>query len=135
MSEKETGLVHTALEAMRTGRLPDRGPDRIWGGHGSGKDNCQICGKLLNTEEITFDLEYAAAAEGAPPICYSVHLRCFNVWDIEREQSKARCATQCKPSPDQSRASLPDGDEVGTMVGSEGDILPGTRSFQPKDPG
>lgn len=135
MSEEETELRVKALEAMRTGRLPDRSPDRMWGGHGNDKDICHICSNSLNREDITFDLEYDGEAAGARPACYCVHLRCFNAWDLARQQMNKGCANQRAVHPDHSRASLPNAGDVGTMTGSERDALSGNWRGQPKDPG
>jgi hypothetical protein len=135
MSEQKDETRCKAFGAMPIGKLPDRRPDRTWGGHGNGKDSCQICGKPLNAEDITFDLEYDGEAGDAHPACYSVHLQCFNAWDIEREQSTGACANQRPTRQNQSRISLLDGGEGGSMKASESDILPGIGSFQHKDPG
>lgn len=136
MSEEETGLRVKALEAIRTGKLPDRPPDRTWGGHGNGKDICRICGNPLNKEDITFDLEYDGEATDGHPACYSVHLRCFNAWDLESQQRKKARASHRPSPPDHNRASLPAASEVGTMPANEGDTtLISNRRLQLKDLG
>lgn len=81
-------LQRKCREALRLGKIPDRSPDRLWGGHGNGSDTCQICGNLLMKEDIAFDLEYEAASDPSRPVCYSVHLRCFNAWDLERQKAQ-----------------------------------------------
>jgi|SRR5581483_2246867 len=135
MSEEENGLRHLAREAMQSGKLPGRRPDRLWGGHGNGKDNCYLCGKPLNMEDITFDLEYKRGAEDTDPTCYSVHLRCFNAWDIEREQQLRGERVNQRHISDHNRTSLPSQGEVGTISASESATHFGTGSAQPKDPG
>jgi hypothetical protein len=136
MSEEEDGLRRLAREAMQSGKLPDRRPDRLWGGHGNGKGNCYLCGKPLNMEDITFDLEYKRGADDMDPTCYSVHLRCFNAWDIEREQQlRGRHVNQRHIFSDRNRASLPERGEGGTIPASESAIHSGNGSVQPKDPG
>ena len=127
MSEEETTenrLHHQSREALRTGRLPARAPERLWGGHGNGTDSCRICGNPLKKEEITFDLEYA---EESGPTSYSVHLRCFNAWDVERQrqQSPGAHTQRCSVSTGQSHA-LPDADDVGTITAREQDTFPNT---------
>jgi len=42
----ETGLRAKAREAIRTGRLPSRRPDRTWGGPGVGVV-CTVCGEAV----------------------------------------------------------------------------------------
>jgi hypothetical protein len=85
MSEE---LRRQALEALA--RLPNRRPDRMWGGQGSQVDgDCSICGKSLKREDIVLELEYALPADQVRSITYSVHLQCFSAWESERERVNA----------------------------------------------
>jgi hypothetical protein len=111
-------------ESTLAGKLPDRAPDRLWGGRGNGTDLCSLCGNLLNEEEISFDLEYDGEA-AARPACYSVHLHCFHAWDMDREQRNGGCANQRQLNLDHSRDSLPGTRDVATMSGRERETLSG----------
>ena len=44
-------------QAVEAGRLPDRRPDRTWGGRGGG-DRCAICTSLVRREEAELELEF-----------------------------------------------------------------------------
>lgn len=120
MSE-ETVTGQKSLEPLQTGKVPDRRPDRLWGGRGNGKDYCQICGQRLETEDIAFDLEYRG--EAGQTACYSVHLRCFNEWDLERQARDRTRARHHETSPAKGPA-LPDATGTGTMPRSERNTFP-----------
>jgi hypothetical protein len=119
----ENGMRRKEHESMRSGRLPDRRPDRLWGGHGNGTDLCNLCGNLLKKEEISFDLEYDGEARAARPACYSVHLHCFQAWDMDREQRNGACANQRELNLDHGRAFLPDTGDLATISGRERETL------------
>lgn len=68
----------TVLEAFRDGRLPLRQPDRQWGGNGSGA-HCSICGELIGTSALEFELEFDGDDDAAGR--HHVHVRCFTEWE------------------------------------------------------
>jgi hypothetical protein len=72
-----------ALEAVKSGKLPARKPDRTWGGPGIGAP-CAVCGKPVTKDEVEFELQFAH--DGASPDLdkYHLHLRCFAAWEFER---------------------------------------------------
>ena len=78
----ETLLRHKVREAIRTGKLPVREPQRVFGGYGSGVD-CSICGNPLIPEQVELELEFSADAF-MPASSQHVHPRCHAVWDLER---------------------------------------------------
>jgi hypothetical protein len=121
MSEQEYRSTRAAPEIFWTGKIPERRPDRMWGGRGNGRDICQICGKPLLTEDVAFDLEYDRQAGETGTVCCSVHVRCFNEWHIGREA----LATPADAGPPRvgSDKALPLSAAVadGTMAGSERD--------------
>jgi hypothetical protein len=86
----ETTLRKKAREAIGTGRLPSRRPDRMWGGPGNGAQ-CAICSSLLAGEDMGFELEFACPLKGGPSLNRHVHVRCFAAWELERD-SADRCA-------------------------------------------
>src|SRR5690606_3650464 len=69
-------------QAVEAGRLPDRRPDRTWGGRGGG-DRCAICTSLVRREEAELELEFVQP-DGRLDV-YAVHARCFALWEIERQ--------------------------------------------------
>jgi hypothetical protein len=104
----EAELRTCAREAVQAGRLPNRKPSLIWGGTGFWT-NCAVCGRLVNSDELGYELQFAEGTEGKElPGAgeYHVHVRCFTAWDQERR------------SPTESPAEgnpLPAGSEDGTI--------------------
>jgi hypothetical protein len=134
MGEKQNRVNGHSQVPLRTARIPNRTPDRMWAGHGNGTDHCRICGNLLKKEEIAFDLEYDEEGASAP-VCYSVHLGCFNAWDVERHKAGGAPANRRPAGPDQSRASLPNPSGIGTISESERETLRTDFWLNPRDPG
>ncbi len=80
----ESTLRQQACEALQTGKLPHRRPERMWGGPGTGAA-CTICGKPLQPEEMGFELEFAFDGEHTGVVNHQVHVRCFAAWEFERD--------------------------------------------------
>lgn len=81
-------VLTRAPEAMHTGKLPDRRPDRMWGGSGSGA-SCALCGNPVRNDEVEFELEYRP--NGSPGAAnYHVHARCFAAWELERRNGASQ---------------------------------------------
>ncbi|MGH8219459.1 MAG: hypothetical protein ACREUT_12995 [Steroidobacteraceae bacterium] len=96
MSDKEI-LRARAREALRTGRIPDRPPDRIWGGPGMGA-RCAVCDEPIGQNESELELQFADDCEGDPAPCSGkrmggksagtnchVHVACLAAWELERQ--------------------------------------------------
>ena len=79
-------LREKAREAIRTGKLPSRRPDRTWAGPGI-NNSCTICGGPIKLDQLEFEIQFAH--DGAAPGVerFHVHLRCFAAWEFERRQS------------------------------------------------
>jgi hypothetical protein len=105
----------SAKEGLRAGRLPDRHPDRMWGGHGNGSDPCTLCGKVLGPDDVSLDLEYGDPVE-QPVLAYSVHLQCFSAWDDERRRPGASQAPPASKG-NGSGNNLPGQSDHGTISG------------------
>jgi hypothetical protein len=60
----EATLRAKAREAIRTGKLPDRRPDRTWGGPGVGAP-CTICGEPVTKNHLEFEVQFAV--DGGEP--------------------------------------------------------------------
>jgi hypothetical protein len=105
----EGTLRHLAREAIQAGTLPNRQPAHIWGGNGFGT-KCAICGNLVNSDEVGYELHFAAG-EGLPPAAeYHAHVRCFAAWDLERH---------CPPGPADKGDPLPAEPQNGTLLHCE----------------
>ena len=68
-------------EAIKSGKLPDRRPTRMWGGQGSGA-SCPLCGETSKPWDVEVELEFTR--EDGETEMYCVHSRCFAAWDLER---------------------------------------------------
>ena len=79
----EAILRQHAREALQTGRLPRRQPDRTWGGPGVGAP-CAVCNQPVIRDEMEFEIqfEHGGATPGLDK--FHVHLRCFAAWEMER---------------------------------------------------
>jgi len=104
MGDERTLRAH-ARAAMKTGNLPDRRPERVWGGLGSG-ESCAVCGRTVDKQDVELELEFSANP-GAGPTVYHVHARCFAAWEFERRNGGL------------NDHSLPPADEGGIIPGGE----------------
>lgn len=77
----ERQLREKVRQVLRSGRLPDRGPDQIWGGLGSG-GQCSICEAIIEDGEIELEIRFRRA-DGAA--IHTLHLRCFSIYEDERQ--------------------------------------------------
>jgi hypothetical protein len=76
MSDESLRLL--ARQAIRNGRIPNRHPERMWGGQGGRGGNCAICD--CEVGELGLDLEFNGA-DGA--VEYPAHIDCFAAWKLE----------------------------------------------------
>ena len=77
----ERALREKAREAVRTGSLPTRPPDQIWGGSGNGFE-CAICRQPVSPDDLELEIEFAAVSRGRDAV-HHVHPRCFALWEEE----------------------------------------------------
>jgi hypothetical protein len=84
----ESTLRAKAREMIRAGKLPDRRPDRTWGGPGIGA-LCTICDEPVTQGQLEFELEFVL--DGIEPGLdrFHVHIRCFSAWEFERTNGSA----------------------------------------------
>jgi len=76
----EARLRDQARDVIRSGRLPLRDPDRLFGGPGSGAV-CAVCGEL--TTRNSLELKIRFRGHGAMD-SFHLHPRCFAAWEFER---------------------------------------------------
>lgn len=81
MSDDST-LRMKARHAIRTGRLPNHRPDRMWGGPGDGTC-CAVCGKPLMNDEIGLELQFTREGTPSHTAGQQLHLQCFKAWEHE----------------------------------------------------
>lgn len=83
MSDDVT-LHHNARELLRSGRLPGYRPVRLWGGPGSGRDRCLVCGEPVRTDQLVFEAEF----NGTGSLFF--HVTCFAVLEFEGSRLSGR---------------------------------------------
>jgi hypothetical protein len=83
----EAVLRQQARQAIQTGELPNRPPDRTWGGPGVGAP-CSVCNDPVTRDQLEFEIQFAH--DGATPGLdkFHVHMRCFAAWEMERTKLK-----------------------------------------------
>ena len=81
---EEAALRERAREVVRAGRVPNRRPDRAWGGHGLGVE-CAICNRPVRRDELEFEIEFARQGDRPGLDTYHLHIRCFAAWEFERD--------------------------------------------------
>jgi hypothetical protein len=86
----EAALREMAREAMQRGLLPNRRPDRSWGGRGNGAD-CTVCRSPVTKDELEFELEFARNEDPGQDT-YHIHVRCFRAWEFERDSARPPAA-------------------------------------------
>jgi hypothetical protein len=83
----ETIRRDQAHVAVREGKLPNRHPDRIWGGPGVGAA-CSVCDLPVRSDEKELEIEFARNG-GNPGIDkFHLHVRCFAAWEFERLKTR-----------------------------------------------
>src|ERR1051325_4295098 len=69
-------LRHRILEAIRSGKLADCVPERVWAGPGRGTP-CFICGERIEAGEVEFELEFPSRDQACPSEDRHAHHSCF----------------------------------------------------------
>ena len=81
----ETVLRAEAREAIRTGMMPSKRPDRTWGGPGVGVV-CTVCGEAVARDQMEFEVEFGRDGDNSGLDKFHVHVRCFAALEFERER-------------------------------------------------
>jgi len=84
----EPRLREQAREAIQSGKLPARAPDRTWGGPGVGV-KCAVCGKPVTRDELAFEIQFAHDVTMPGLDKFDVHVRCFAAWEFERQKASS----------------------------------------------
>jgi hypothetical protein len=79
----ETILRAKARELIRAGKLPDRRPDRSWGGPGVGAP-CVVCGEAVTKDQLEFEIQFAHDGGNPGLDKFHIHVRCYAAWEFER---------------------------------------------------
>ncbi len=103
-STNQDGGPRGDTESPIHARIPERRPDRMWGGRGLGIE-CVLCGEPVCADETELELEFE---RGDDKQSYHVHVSCFRAWEVERAQSPAPAA-QLLSGEDNCGSSRPRG--------------------------
>ena len=79
---EEQALRTKARELLDIGNLPNRRPDRTWGGRGIGAA-CAICALPVKPDQLELEIEFAHEGGNPSLDTYRVHIRCFAAWEFE----------------------------------------------------
>jgi hypothetical protein len=79
----EDSVREKARTAINDGKLPNRRPDRTWGGPGVGA-GCAVCGTPVGKDEMEFEIQFARDGDNPGLDKFHVHIRCFAAWEFER---------------------------------------------------
>jgi hypothetical protein len=100
----DENLPEKVRELLRSGRLPAHSPHRVWGGPGSGRERCLVCGEMVSPQEVAIEAEFNSA-NGL--ISLDFHGRCFRVLESEWRRFKPasdstgnRATLRPEPTPD-----------------------------------
>jgi hypothetical protein len=80
-------------EAIRSGKLPNRSPERTWAGRSCGVP-CAICGQRINPDELEYELEFAPGDDSEQPEGHHLHIGCFWAWETERQKPQSKRGTE-----------------------------------------
>src|SRR5260370_42350769 len=76
-------LRDKARQAVEQRKLPNRPPDRLWGGPGVGAP-CAVCDRPVDKAEMEFEIQFARGG-GTPYFdVFHVHTRCYAVSEFVR---------------------------------------------------
>lgn len=65
--------------------LPNRHPDRSWGGLSKGA-RCAICSTAVNPGEPEFEIDFVRDGDDPGTDTYHAHIRCYSAWMRERHE-------------------------------------------------
>jgi hypothetical protein len=83
----ETALRAKAREAIPTGKLPSRRPDRTWGGRGVGA-LCTVCGEAVTEDHLELEVQFARDGDNPGLDKFHIHVRCFAAWEFSTPTGK-----------------------------------------------
>lgn len=82
----EPALREHARRALQQDKMPNRQPDRLWGGPGVGAP-CTVCDKPVSKNEMEFEVQFSIDGIAAPHfVVFHVHVRCFSAWELVRSK-------------------------------------------------
>jgi hypothetical protein len=83
----EQAVRAKAREVLQAGKLPNRRPDRTWGGPGVGAA-CAVCDVPVTHAQMEFEIEFVREDDDTDLDKFHVHIRCFAAWEFERKNGQ-----------------------------------------------
>ena len=80
---EDDALRDKVRSVLHGGKLPNRWPDRTWGGPGVGAP-CAVCDLPVERTQMEFEIQFAHAGGNPGLDKYHIHIRCFAAWEFER---------------------------------------------------
>ena len=80
----ESFLRDKARECVEQRKLPNRKPDRMWGGKGLGDSSCVVCDLTVSRDEVELEIEFDVIGRTPRVVFHHVHVRCFAAWELVR---------------------------------------------------
>lgn len=102
--------IRNVIEA---GTLPDRRPERMWGGPGSGVV-CALCGETVTADQTELELEFVANEQDGY-LVHHAHVGCFSLWEAERENRPGGPVSPGERSATGQGQALPVANARGTI--------------------
>jgi hypothetical protein len=75
-------LRDQARQAVEREKLPNRSPNRVWGGPGLG-GICIICDKSIVKTDMEFELDFVTDDTTKT---HHLHARCYSAWELVRSK-------------------------------------------------
>ena len=69
-----------AKDAIRSRRLPNRRPSRMWGGTGDGTA-CTVCRMPISPKALGYEVEFGDEDRGSA--IHHFHMPCYSAWEAE----------------------------------------------------
>ena len=113
----ESHLRMKSRQLIRSGRLPPRRPDRVWGGAGYGGSLCALCHSGIGHEEVAMEVEYTALADASPWNAY-LHTRCFLALEQELLLCEAAGQAVCERTPERLNSPAASSPAAAVQPGS-----------------
>jgi len=98
-------LPEKAREAMQSGAMPARAPDRMWGGRGDGC-HCTVCGLPVKRDEAEIEMEFNRDGDDPGRDNFHVHVRCFAAWEFELDQMRLATPASRTGGPPESDTTV-----------------------------
>ncbi len=77
-TQHELELRKLATDRISHKLLPDRVPEHLWAGQGSGEP-CSLCDQPVQPQEIEYELDNQSDGDERT---YRFHLRCHAMWQL-----------------------------------------------------